>query len=146
MLRPDTLEHYISENSIEWADSLKENCPPIDILVPEDEEVYRFLCHEDYVTEEDWQPYSKLYPEKKFPKELEILCTGLSVFDADVDTILKRFRSPYMKKKFHGIAKLRLFPKDGVLVKSHGLNHYTWWRTKNFDYSLVEIVNLNEKA
>lgn len=46
MLKEDTLTHYKEAHQIEWANALPENCPPENILVPENEEFYRLFIEQ----------------------------------------------------------------------------------------------------
>jgi hypothetical protein len=141
MLKKDTLSHYCETHQIEWASTLPENCPPENILVPEEEEFYRLLINEDTIIEEDWKSQKELHPDKSYEGEDLINAHGLSLLkEADHNTFkLPRF------KRFKGLAKIILNPTDGVLKKTYYDNHYTWWRTTSFDENSVEIVN-NEKA
>lgn len=143
MLKKDTLSHYMETYQIEWANPLPKNCPPEDILVPENEEFYRLLINKDKITEDDWKPYIELYPKKKYVGENFINANGLSIIK---DYNFNGFTKLPNLKQFKGLAKVTLNPTDGVLKKT-GTNdkHYTWWRTKSFDENSAEIIN-NEKA
>ena len=78
MLKEDKLSHYVETYNIEWADSLPENCPPEDVLIPEEEEFYRLLLNEDKIVEEDWKSYAELYPNRNYGPKI-IFASGLSV-------------------------------------------------------------------
>ncbi len=144
MLKEDTLSHYKEMYQIEWANVLPENCPPENILVPEDEEFYRLLINKDEIVSDDWKPYTQLYPEKKYLGEKLIMANGLSISkNSDFKSLTKL---PALKKQFKGLAKITLNPTDGVLKKTgNDDKHYTWWRTTSFDESSAEIIN-NEEA
>lgn len=138
MLKEDKLSHYIETYQIEWADPLPDNCPPEYILIPEAEEFYRLLLNEDKIVEDDWKTYTQLYPDQAYIGEKLILASGLSVNkDGDFNRLTKL---SYMKR-FKGIALIKLNPTDGVLKKTKGKNHYTWWRTTSFDTDKAEIIN-----
>lgn len=143
MLKKDTLTHYKETHQIEWANTLPENCPPEDILVPEDEEFFRLLINQDQIVEDDWKPYTELYPNKTYVGEQLLNANGLSITKGGD---FKELTKPvYMKKKFKGIAKIKLNPTDGVLKKTGAdNNHYTWWRTTSFDTSTAEIIKNEE--
>ncbi|MCH5307644.1 MAG: hypothetical protein J1E37_06135 [Prevotella sp.] len=140
MLKKDTLSHYKEVYQIEWANTLPENCPPEDILVPENEEFYRLLTHKDKIVEKDWKTYIELFPDKEYFGDNLLMANGLSILkDIDVNVL----KLPQYKR-FKGIARLILNPTDGVVKKTYGANHYTLWRTTFFDESSAEIVS-NEK-
>lgn len=136
MLKEDKLSHYIETYKIEWADSLPENCPPQDVLVPEEEQFYRLLLNEDIVVDEDWKSYAELYPGKFLGDQL-IMASGLSIFNTSDLSNLKKFPS---MRRFKGVARIKLNPIDGVLKKTGRSNHYTWWRTTAFNADNVEII------
>lgn len=142
MLTQDTLENYKKSHEIEWANNLPEDCPPDIILVPDNQEMYRLTISADQVTEEDFKPYLELYPDKQYSGINKVLASGLSVLASCEPKTLNKLP---IRKKLKGVAKLTLNPDDGVLAKSGGDNHYTWWRTKSFDINSAEIVK-NEDA
>lgn len=71
------------------------------------------------------------------------MAAGLSVF-CSYDPILTQ-KIPTLKK-FKGVAKRLLNPQDGVLAKTGGENHYTWWRSTSFDINSAEIIKKDEDA
>jgi hypothetical protein len=136
MLKEDTLSHYKETHQIEWVNTFPENCPPEDILVPEDEEFYRLLINEDVVVEEDWKSQKELHPGSTYSGENFINAHGLSILKEANHNL---FKLPKYKK-FKGLAKIVLNPSDGVLKKTYGDKHYTWWRTTSFDENSVAIM------
>jgi hypothetical protein len=140
MLIEDTLSHYKETYQIEWANILPDNCPPENILVPEDEEFYRLLINEDAITDEDWKSQKELHPNNPYEGEHFVNAHGLSILK-EVDK--KTFKLPRYKR-FKGLAKITLNPTDGVLKKTYGDKHYTWWRTTSFDENSAEIINHEE--
>ena len=38
------------------------------------------------------------------------------------------------------IALVELKPKDGMIKKTFGTAHYSWWRTKDFDVSQAKVI------
>lgn len=137
MLKKDKLSHYIETYQIEWADPLPENCPPEDILIPEEEEFHRLLFNEDKIVEDDWKPYTQLHPDQSYIGEKLILANGLSLIK---DVNFSRLKKLSNMKRFKGIALIKLNPTDGVLKKTGGKDHYTWWRTTLFDTDKAEII------
>ena len=73
----------------------------------------------------------------------KIMAAGLSVLSSYEPTQIRKIPS---LRKFKGVAKVLLNPQDGVLAKTGGENHYTWWRTTSFDINSAEIVKQNEDA
>ena len=140
MLKEDTLSHYKETYQIEWANTLPENCPPENILEPENEEFYRLLSNEDVITEKDWMSQKELHPDTTYADENFINAHGLSILKEVDKKILKLPRY----RKFNGVVKIILNPTDGVVKKTYGPNHYTWWRTTLFDEGSAEIIS-NEK-
>lgn len=143
MLKKDTLSHYMETYQIKWANTLPENCPPEDILVPENEDFYRLLFNKDEIIEDDWKPYIELYPEKKYNGAHLINANGLSISkNSDFKDLTKL---PNIQKHYKGLAKVTLNPTDGVLKKTGADDkHYTWWMTTSFDKSSAEIINNEE--
>lgn len=144
MLKEDTLSHYRETYQIEWANNLPENCPPENILVPENEVFYRLLFNKNEIVGDDWKPYIDLYPDKKYIGNTLVMANGLSI--SKIDNYNELTKLPALKKRYKGLAKITLNPEDGVLKKTgYDDKHYTWWRTTSFDENSAEIVN-NEKA
>lgn len=143
MLKEDTLENYKKSHEIEWANELPEGCPPENILIPSDQEMYRLTLEADKVTEADFIPYLEQYKERKYSAPQKIMAAGLSVFCSYDPTLTQKIPT---LKKFKGVAKLLLNPQDGVLAKTGGENHYTWWRSTSFDINSAEIIKKDEDA
>ena len=38
------------------------------------------------------------------------------------------------------IAEVRLEPKDGMIKKTFGAAHYSWWRTNEFEVSQAKVL------
>lgn len=143
MLKEDTLENYKKSHEIEWANELPEGCPPENILIPSDQEMYRLTLEADKVTEADFIPYLEQYKERKYSAPQKIMAAGLSVFCSYDPTLMQKIPA---LKKYKGVAKLLLNPQDGVLAKTGGENHYTWWRSTSFDINSAEIIKKDEDA
>ena len=136
MLKEDILAHYKETHHIEWANVLPENCPPEEILIPEEEEFYRLLLNEDTMVDEDWKSQKELHPNNSYKGEDYVNAHGLSVLKEADHSLFKLPRF----KRFKGLAKVILNPTDGVLKKTYGEKHYTWWRTTSFDTNSAEII------
>ena len=142
MLTDDNLTHYKTVYNVDWVGNLPENCPPEDILVPNNEVFYRLLLNKDHFVDNDWKTYIELYPNKKYIGENFILAHGLSILH---DGNFNKLKKLPQLKKFNGIAKIRLNPIEGVIKKScSSTSHYTWWRTTAFNINSAEIINNEE--
>ena len=50
----------------------------------------------------------------------------------------KRLKLPKFRNA--NIALVELKPKDGMIKKTFGIAHYSWWRTKDFDVSQAKVI------
>ena len=70
----------------------------------------------------------------------------LKNFDIEIDEgvisekkeIEKRMKLPKFRKAV--IAEVSLKPKDGMIKKTFGVAHYSWWRTNDFDVSQAKVI------
>lgn len=67
----------------------------------------------------------------------ECIIKSISLF-SDRKEIEKRMKLPKFRKAV--IAEVSLKPKDGVLKKTFGVAHYSWWRTNDFDVSQAKVI------
>ncbi|MEB3375745.1 hypothetical protein SFC43_29870 [Bacteroides sp. CR5/BHMF/2] len=67
----------------------------------------------------------------------ECVTRAVSLF-SEREEAEKRLKLPKFKKA--SIALVTLEPKDGVLKKTFGIAHYSWWRTKEFNVLQAKIV------
>lgn len=105
--------------------------------------MFRLTLEADKVTEADFVPYLEQYKDKKYSAPQKIMAAGLSIFSSYDPSLTQKIPS---LRKFKGVAKLQLNPQDGVLAKTGGENHYTWWRTTSFDINTVEMIEKDEDA
>lgn len=132
------LKDYLAGYSEQWMDSLPEGAPPEVVLVPNNDVFYRITLGNS-LTNEDLISYLQKWPEK-YQGEAKIFASGVSVFD-DLNAAKRKMKLPALRNH-KGIAKLTLYPADGVVKKSFGKYHYTWWRTQSFDLSKAEMETL----
>lgn len=121
-----------------WFEDLPEQCPPAD-AVPANGTYYRIAA--GIPTEsEDFFSQRKLQPAKAFVGEGidECVLRAVSLFSSK-DEAQKRLKLPKFKK--HLIVSVDLSAKDGVLKKTFGPAHYSWWRSNEFDVlSAIAVI------
>ena len=67
----------------------------------------------------------------------ECIVKSISLF-SDRKEIEKRMKLPKFRKAV--IAEVCLKPKDGMIKKTFGAAHYSWWRTNEFDVSQAKVL------
>ena len=100
---------------------------------------YYRIANGNPATTEDFFSQRKMQPDKVF-KGLgidECVARAVSLF-SEREEAEKRLKLPKFKKA--SIALVTLEPKDGVLKKTFGIAHYSWWRTKDFNVLQAKIV------
>lgn len=117
---------------IEWFEELPKQCPPSDAQHCNGR--YYRIAKGVPTESEDYFSQRKLQPDKVFVGEGidECIVRSVSLF-ASVEEARKRLRLPKFRKNI--VVEVELTPKDGVIKKTFGPNHYSWWRTKHFNYS-----------
>ncbi len=140
MLTPYSITQYIREYNPEWTFCIDTNYLPDDVLLPEQHQFFRLSKNAESCSEEDFMTNIDLYPEKVWGEKLP-LAAGLSIINEEKKA-RKNLKLPVFKQ-YGGIISLELNSEDGV-VKQTGVHnsHYTWWRTKKFDISIVKMVKL----
>lgn len=112
-----------------WSEPLPDQCPPNDAVSTEGYTVYR-IATSSPPSEFDFQSHRARSPEKKFHVS-ECEAMSLSVYD-DLESTENVTKLPAFKKKTNYIIKLSLKESDGLILKTFGANHYSWWRSKDF--------------
>lgn len=121
----------------EWFEGLPEQCPPAD--AKQCEGYYYRIAQGNPATTEDFFSQRKLQPDKVF-KGLgidECITKAVSLFSEKIEAE-RRLKLPKFKKA--NIALVQLEPKDGMIKKTFGIAHYSWWRSKDFNVSQAKIV------
>ncbi len=122
---------------MEWFEVLPEQCPPSD--AKQCEGCYYRIANGNPATTEDFFSQKKLQPDIIF-RGLgidECVTRAVSLF-SEKGEAERRLKLPKFKKA--NIALVTLEPKDGMIKKTFGIAHYSWWRTKNFNVSQAKIV------
>ena len=127
MLKPYKIADYISEYKPEWACTMPDGCPPEDVLVAEAHPFFRLAKKADVYTADDFKSYAETDPQRQWGQMLP-LAVGLKL---------------PMCRRYQGIIALTLQPADGV-EKQTGTHrsHYTWWRTRAFQMSNLNMLAL----
>lgn len=121
----------------EWFEILPEQCPPVD--AKQCKGYYYRIANGNPATTEDFFSQRKLQPDKIF-KGLgidECITRAVSLF-SEKEEAERRLKLPKFKKA--SIALVELKPKDGMIKKTFGIAHYSWWRTTDFNVSQAKIV------
>ncbi len=138
MLKPYKISAYCREFAPEWACAMPAGCPPEEIQVPYAHPFFRLAQQADTCSEQDFLTYAEMNPQRQWGEMLP-LAVGLSLIDSETKA-RKNLKLP-MFRQYKGIINLVLNPTDGV-VKQTGAHqsHYTWWRTKAFEYTNQKML------
>ena len=140
MLKPYKIGDYVSEYKPQWTCTMPDGCPPDDVLVAEEHPFFRLTKQADVYSADDFKSYAEADPERNWGEMLP-LAVGLSLIEDEAKA--RRDLKLPMFRRYQGIVALMLNPSDGV-VKQTGVHrsHYTWWRTKAFQMSNVNMLAL----
>lgn len=116
-----------SENQEFWAE-LPDGCPPEDSWQPQDVlEVVR-LVRQDPPTNEDFQSFRMLHPERSVPVS-ECEACGLSVF-TDIEDAERKRKLPRLKGTLPCLVQLT--SGSGRIKQTGQPSHHTWWPAAHF--------------
>ena len=120
-----------------WFEELPEQCPPED--AKECNGIYYRIANGNPATSADFFSQKRLQPDKIFTGEGidDCIVKSISLF-SDRKEIEKRLKLPKFRKGV--IAEVRLEPKDGMIKKTFGAAHYSWWRTNEFEVSQAKVL------
>ena len=120
-----------------WFEELPEQCPPED--ANECNGTYYRIANGNPATSADFFSQKRLQPDKIFTGEGidDCIVKSISLF-SDRKEIEKRLKLPKFRKGV--IAEVKLEPKDGMIKKTFGAAHYSWWRTNEFDVSQAKVL------
>ena len=120
-----------------WFEELPEQCPPED--ANECNGTYYRIANGNPATSADFFSQKRLQPDKIFTGEGidDCIVKSISLF-SDRKEIEKRMKLPKFRKGV--IAEIRLEPKDGMIKKTFGNAHYSWWRTNEFEVSQAKVL------
>ena len=138
MLRPFKLNDYVSSYSPQWACTMPKGCPPDDILVADMHPFFRLAKQVNTYTPDDFKSYAETDPQRNWGSMLP-LAVGLSLIDSEAKA-RRNLKLPVFRQ-YHGVIALTLNPADGV-VKQTGAHqsHYTWWCTRAFQMSNLNML------
>ena len=121
----------------EWFEALPEQCPPTDAA--QCKGYYYRIANGNPATTEDSFSQRKLQPDKVFKGFGidECIARAISLFSTKEEAE-RRLKLPKFKNASIVIVKLE--PKDGMIKKTFGIAHYSWWRTKDFNVSQAKTV------
>lgn len=119
----------------DWYEELPDMCPPSDAMPPQNRTFYR-VAKGNPAEDSDFYSHKMLYIEKHYTNEC--IARAVSIFE-DIDDTIRLTKLP----SFRGgkcIAKIVLNESDGVIKKTSKGSHYSWWRTKTFNFAASSIV------
>ena len=127
----------MNKEATKWFEELPEQCPPEDAI--ECRGIYYRIANGTPATSEDFFSQRKLQPDKIFKGEGidDCILKSISLF-SDRNEIAKRMKKPKFKKAVKNEVKLKT--KDGMMKKTFGFAHYSWWRTNDFDVSQAKVL------
>lgn len=121
----------------EWLETLPEQCPPEDAELCNGS--YYRIANGNPVDSADFFSQRKLQSDKVFKGSdiNECVARTISLF-SDRKEAERRLKLPKIRNA--SIALVELEPKDGMIKKTFGIAHDSWWRTIEFDVSQAKIV------
>lgn len=114
----------------EWAETLPESCPPADALQPNEIMVFRVVGTIP-PTEKDFYSNRKLFPEKDFGID-ECTARAISVFNKK-SFCVRAQKMPIFKDKKTNVVKLVLKKESGLIKKTFGRHHFSFWAYTSFN-------------
>jgi hypothetical protein len=121
-----------------WTEELIEKCPPENAFDPNGLTFYR-LAKSNPVTENDFHSQRKLNPNTNFTNVSECIARSLSIWD-DIEKCLNILKLPRHKNKAPLVMQLNLVTGDGLVLQTFKPNHYSWWRTNNYNVDSTPII------
>lgn len=128
---------------MDWVESLPSQCPPSNAKPPEG--VYYRAVSED-CSEDDFIPYARLYPTRKYVGIMACKSRALSIY-SNIDDCINVTKLPALQKLGQKkVAKITLTEKDGLVQKEFDKgSHHSWWRTTDFVFNVsVEPINTSD--
>ncbi len=121
-----------------WIEELPDRCPPDNAFDPDGMTFYR-LARTNPITENDFLSQRQLYPNTIFKEVSECIARSLSIWD-NFDKCTNVMKLPRHKKNPKVVMQLYLRTGDGVVLQTFKENHYSWWRTTNFDLHSAQVI------
>ena len=112
-------------------------CPHTDSNCAGKDQVFYRYIHGGEVKSESFLP-TKINTDLKLPKECDdCVQKSVSIFNEMQSLINAVFKLPHHKGKKRVIGVFTLLESDGVLKPTGSKGHYSWWRSKAFDFNKV---------
>lgn len=99
--------------------------------------VFHLVKSEDFSHDEDFVPLALRHPNDPRVGKLRCQCCGLSVFTEREDVEAVRRRLPPLRSTL--VAKGELKPGHGVVLRTGGRSHHTWWVPVSVDPRAVFV-------
>ena len=109
-----------------WFEQLPEQCPPADAVKPNG--VYYRLTETSVPICSDFWSNRKLWAHQKF-NTCECIAMSVSVFQ-NVEPLKRVLKMPAHKNKT--MVEVTLIPEAGLIMKTFGVSHFSWWRSADF--------------
>lgn len=128
---------YLQKKEMNWFEILPDQCPPND--AEHCSGTYYRIANGNPAISDDFFSQRKLQPNKIFVGNgiTECITRSISLF-SNKSEIEKKLKLP--KFRHANIAEVCLYPKDGMIKKTFGNAHFSWWRTNEFDVSQAKII------
>jgi hypothetical protein len=114
----------------QWVEPLPADCPPTDAWVPDGESYYR-LVSSIPPTERDFYSQRRLWPAKMFSQS-ECTARACSLL-AMIKACARIRKFPTHKYLNERIVRLTLTRDSGLVTRTRGRGHHSWWWAKGFD-------------
>lgn len=121
-----------------WTEELVEKCPPDNAFDPNGLTFYR-LAKSNPPTEIDFHSQRKTNPNANYTNVSECISRSLSIWD-DIDKCLNILKLPRHRNKAPLVMQLNLVTGDGLVLQTFQPNHYSWWRTNNYNVDSTPII------
>jgi hypothetical protein len=110
-------------------------CPHIDAFVPDGVTAYYRVVRQNPVVSESFLPT----PVREGFEIDPCIAKSVSIYDS-LDGIRNGYsKTPALKNKQGFVAILILQPNHGLLKRTFTNGHHSWWRSTEFDHTIVEI-------
>jgi hypothetical protein len=121
-----------------WSKNLPDECPPKEAFEPKKFKIYRFIKGTS-LTVKDLQSQRVLQPSKIFRGVDECVTRSLSVY-SELETCRNMLKLPANKNRWQNVAEIELSANDGLIMKTFGRGHYSWWRSDKYDLKSSQVV------
>ena len=124
--------------STKWLEDLPESCPPSDAYAS-NETFYRLVSNNPPKISDFWSN-RKIFPQTPFPDLDECLIKSCSIISTIEECKKRRKHSRFKDKR---ILKFYLNRDIGVIKKTFGRCHFSWWVSANLDINtlLYEFID-----